>query len=256
MQQERHVLGSDIAKPVLHAVGMDATGKIVWRKRLSRHDRRPLVAKLPVGRIGIAACSGTPYWVRRFRAYGHAVKLRAPQCVKPYGKSNKNDRREAEAIAAAVTRPPRRVVPSKDIAQQDIPALHRGRERRMGARTALGHAVHGLMHAYGLVMPKGGAQCRPAVVGTLETAKDKLPPLSQEMLWKLVEEFAAVEEQLAYDQAKLAARATTHPAWQRLMPMPGLGPFSATARVAAVSEARACKNGRQCAAWLGLVPRQ
>jgi transposase len=126
----------------------------------------------------------------------------------------------------------------------------------MGARMALVNEVHGLLHAYGIVIPKGVAKFRQAVVGTLESEKDKLTPLSQEMFWKLVDEFAALEKQLAYYQEKLETVATTHPAGQRLMTIPGIGPFTATALVAAVSDARAFKNGRQCAAWLGLVPRQ
>src|SRR6266478_5836362 len=116
----------------------------------------------------------------------------APQCVKPYVKSNKNDSRDAEAIAEAVTRPPRRLVPAKDVDQQDIQALHRVRERLRGARTALVHEVHGPMHAYGIVMPTGVSKFRQAVVGKRESEKDKLTPLSQEMLWKLVEEFAGL----------------------------------------------------------------
>jgi transposase len=106
------------------------------------------------------------------------------------------------------------------------------------------------------VVPKGVAQFRPAVVGKLESEQAKLTPLSQEMFGKLVEECAALEAQLAYDEEKLDTWAVTHPACQRLMPIPGIGPCTATALVAAVSDASACKNGRQCAAWLGLVPRQ
>jgi transposase len=184
------------------------------------------------------------------------VKLMAPQCVKPYVKSNKNDSRDAEAIAEAVTRPTMRFVPIKGLDQQDIQGLHRVRERLMGERTALVNEVHGLLHEYGIVIPKGGAKFRQAVVSQLESAKDKLSALSQEMFWKLVEEFAALEKQLAYDQEKLEALATTHPECQRLMTIPGIGPFTATALVAAVSDASAFKNGRQFAAWLGLVPRQ
>ena len=256
MQHEINVLGIDIAKRVLHAVGMDNTGKIVYRKRWSRHDLMPYIAKLPPVRIGIEACGGAHYWARRFRAHGHEVQLMAPPFVKPYVKSNNNDSRDAEAIAEAVTRPTMRFVPIKDVAQQDIQALHRVRERLMGERTALVHEVHGLLHEYGIVIPKGVAKCRQAVVGTLESEKDTLPPLSQEMCWKLVDEFAALEKQLAYYQEKLEALATTHPECQRLMTMPGIGPLSATALVAAISDASACKNGRQFAAWLGLVPRQ
>ena len=256
MKHDMHVLGIDIAKRVFHAVGMDDRGNIVYRKRLSRHDLIPYIAQLPPVRIGIAACGGAHYWARRFRAHGHEVKLMAPQFVKPYVKSNKNDSRDAEAIAEAVTRPTMRFVPIKDVDQQDLQALHRVRERLMGARTALVNEVHGLLHEYGIIIPKGVAKFRQAVVGKLESEKDKLTSLSREMFWKLVDEFALLEKQLAYYQEKLETVATTHPECQRLMTIPGSGPFTATALVAAISDASAFKNGRQCAAWLGLVPRQ
>ena len=256
MKHEMHVLGIDIAKRVFHAVGMDDRGNIVYRKRVSRHDLLPCSAQLPPVRIGIEACGGAHYWARRFRAHGHEVKLMAPQFVKPYGKANKNASRDAEAIAEAVTRPTRRFVPLKDVAQQDLQALQRVRERLSGARTALVHEVHGLLHEYGIVIPKGVAKFRQAVVGKLESDKDKLTPLSQELFWKLVDEFALLEKPLASYQEKLAIVATTHPECQRLMTMPGVGPLTATALVAALSDASACKHGRQCAAWLGLGPRQ
>jgi len=256
MKPEMSVLGIDITQRVFHAVGMDERGRIVWRKRLSRHDLMPLLAKLPPVRIGMEACGGAHDGARRFREHGHEVKRMAPQFVKPYGKANKNDSRDAEASAEAVTRPTRRFVPIKDVDQQDIQALHRVRERLMGERTALVHAVHGLLHEDGMVMPKGGSKCRQAVVGKRESEKAKLTPLSQEMLWQVVEEVAALEAQLASSQEKLATLAQTHPACQRLMTIPGIGPCTATALVAAVRDASAFKNGRQCAAWLGLVPRQ
>src|SRR5919205_2085050 len=256
MKQEMSVLGIDIAQRVFHAVGMDERGKIVFRKRISRHDLMSFIAQLPPMLIGMEACGGAHYWARRFRAHHHEVKLMASQCVKPSMKSNKNDMRDAEGIGEAVTRPTMRFVPTKDVEQQDLQALHRVRDRLMGARTALVNEVHGLLHEYGIVIPKGVAKFRQAVVGKLEAEKDKLTPLSQEMFWKLVEEFAALEKQLAYYQEKLEALATTPPACQRLMTIPGIGPLSATALVAAVSDASAFKNGRQFAAWLGLVPRQ
>jgi transposase len=106
------------------------------------------------------------------------------------------------------------------------------------------------------VRPKGGAKSRHTVVKKLESEQDKLTPLSQEMFWKLVEECVALEKPLADYQEKLDAMATTHPECQRLMTVPGIGPLGATALGAAVSDASAFKNGRQCAAWLGLVPRQ
>src|SRR3989442_10541670 len=256
MQPAMSVLGIDIAKRVFHAVGMDERGKIVLRKRLSRHDLIPFLAKLPPVLIGMEACGGAHDWARRFRAHGHEVKRMAPQFVKPYVKSNKNGSRDAEAIAAAMTRPTLRFVPTKEVDQQDLQALHRVRERLIGARTALVNEVHGLLHEYGIVIPKGVAKFRQAVVGKLESEQDKLTPLSQEMFWKLIDEFAALEKQLAYYQEKLDTLATTHPECQRLMTILGIGPLTATALVAAVSDASAFQNGRQFAAWLGLVPRQ
>jgi transposase len=148
----------------------------------------------------------------------------APPFVTPYVKSNKNDTRDAEGMSEAVTRPTMRFVPTKDIEQHDIQALHRVRDRLMDARTALVHEIHGLRHEDGMVLPKGVSKFRQAVVGKLAAEQAKLPPLSQEMCWKLVEECAALEEPLASDQEKLATLATTHPACRRLMTIPRIGP--------------------------------
>ena len=198
MKQNVCTVGIDLAKTIFHLVGTDTTGKLVWRKRLTRHALISFMAQLPPVTIGMEACGGAHDWARQLRHQGHEVKLMAPQFVKPYVKSNKNDRRDAEAIAEAVTRPTMRFVPIKDVDQQDIQALHRVRERLIGARTALINEVHGLLQEYGIMLPKGVAKFRQAVVEKLEAEKDKLTPLSQEMFEKLVEEFAALEKQLAY----------------------------------------------------------
>jgi transposase len=256
MNQQLSTVAIDLAKKVFHLVGTDTTGNILWRKRLSRNALMPFIAQLPPVRIGMEACGGAHYWARRFREHGHEVKLMAPQFVKPFVKSNKNDMRDAEGIAEAMTRPTMRFVPTKDIDQQDIQSLHRVRERLIGERTALVNEVHGLMHEYGIVIPKGVPTFRQVVVGKLESEKDKLTALGQELFWKLLEEFAALEQQIAFYQEKLESLAKTHPECQRLMTIPGLGPIMATALVAAVGDVGVFKNGRQFAAWLGLVPRQ
>jgi transposase len=191
MKQNVCTVGIDLAKKLFHLVGTDITGKIVWRKRLTRHALVPFLAPLPPVTIGMEAWGGAHSWARQFHQHGHTVKLMAPQFVKPYVKSNKNDRRDAEAIAEAVTRPTMRFVPLKAVDQQDIQALHRVRERLIGARTALINEVHGLMLEYGIVLPTGGAKFRQAVVEKLAAEQDKLTALSQELFWKLVKEFAA-----------------------------------------------------------------
>ena len=171
MQQNVCTVGIDLAKKIFHLVGADPTGKIVWRKRLTRHALGPFLAQLPPVTIGMEACGGAHYWARQLRHPGHHVKLMAPQFVKPYVKSNKNGMRDAEAIAEAVTWPTMRFVPIKDVAQQDIQALHRVRERLIGERTALMNEVHGLMHEYGIVIPTGVAKFRQAVVENLEVTR-------------------------------------------------------------------------------------
>jgi transposase len=256
MKQTVSTVGIDLAKKIFHLVGTDTTGKIVWRKRLTRNALAPFMAPLPPVTIGMEACGGAHYWARQFHHQGHQVTLMAPQFVKPYVKSNKNDMRDAEAIAEAVTRPTMRFVPLKDVGQQDIQALHRVRERLIGERTALINEVHGLMNEYGIVIPTGGSKFRQAVVEKLESEQDKLTPLSQEMFWRLVQEFATLEEHIAAYQEKLDTLAKTHPESQRLMTIPGIGPITATALIAAVGDGGVFKHGRQFAAWLGLVPKQ
>jgi transposase len=256
MKRDMSVVGIDIAKRVLHLVGLDERGNIVLRRRCSRGEVLPLMANLGPTTIGMEACGGAHYWARCLRAQGHEVTLMAPQFVKPYVKSNKNDRRDAEAIAEAMTRPSMRFVPVKDVAHQDIQALHRVRERLVTARTALVNEMRGLLAEYGMVLPQGVAQFRQALVRTLEAAQTKLTPLSQALFHTLFEEFGRLAKEVAYYQEKLEALAHTHPVCQRLQTIPGLGPLTATALLAAVSDARVFTNGRQFAAWLGLVPKQ
>jgi transposase len=173
----------------------------------------------------------------------------APQYVKPSVKTNKNDLRDAEAIAEAVTRPSMRFVPIKNVAQQDLQALHRVRERLMGARTALVNEMRGLLAEYGIVLPTGVNAFRHALAAKLEAEHAKLTPLSQELFGKLCAEFKQVEAEVAYDDEKLQALAATHPESQRLVTIPGIGPITATALIAAVGDVGVFTNGRQFAAW-------
>jgi transposase len=256
MKRDISVVGIDIAKRVFHLVGMDERGKIVLRKRCSRGEVLPWLANLGPTTIGMEACGGAHYWARCLREQGHEVKLMAPQFVKPYVKSNKNDMRDAEAIAEAVTRPSMRFVPVKDVAQQDIQALHRVRERLVTARTALVNEMRGLLAEYGIVLPQGLAKFRQALISTLEAEHMKLTPLGQELFHKLCGELGKLDAELAYYQDKLEALAQAHPVCQRLLTIPGIGPLTATALIAAVGDAGVFKNGRQFAAWLGLVPKQ
>jgi transposase len=256
MKQNMSVVGIDLAKRTFHLVGMDATGQILFRKRLCRDALRPFIVPLPPVVMGMEACGGAHYWARRFREPGHEVKLMAPQLVKPYVKSNTNATRDAEAIGEAVTRPTMRFVPVKGRDQQDIQSLHRARERLRKARTALVKAIRGLLSAYGMVLPTSVRKFRQAFVSTLEAERSKLTELRHALCEPLLDAFLEVEKRLVYDDEKRTTMGQSHPACQRRLTIPGSGPLTATAFVAAMSAAEPCKNGRQCAAWLGLVPRQ
>jgi transposase len=198
MKPELSVVGIDLAKSVFHLVGLDERGMIILRKRVARGEVMPFMAQLPRVLVGMEACGGAHYGARQLRAQGHAVRLMAPQYVKPYAKTNKNALRDAEAIAEAVTRPSMRFVPIKNVAQQDLQALHRVRERLMGARMALVHAMRELLAEDGIVLPTGVNAFRLALAEKLATAHAKLTPLSQELFRKLCDECKKVEAEVAY----------------------------------------------------------
>ena len=172
------------------------------------------------------------------------MKLIAPQFVKASVKSPENDARDAEAIREAVTRPTMRFVPIKQLEQQDLQALHRVRERLVKARTALVNEIRGLLSEYGIVLPQGMTKFRTSVVRQLEDAQAMLTSLSTEVFWQLYDEFLTLEKRVAYYHEKLQALARAHPMCQRVQTIPGIGPLTATAILAAVPDATHFKNGR------------
>ncbi|NNJ83573.1 MAG: IS110 family transposase, partial [Gammaproteobacteria bacterium] len=162
------VLGIDIAKHSFQLHGVDEGGHIVFKKKLTRNKLTEVMANLPPCVIGMEACGGAHHWYRVFTEMGHSVHLIAPQFVKPFVKSNKNDVADAEAICEAVARPSMRFVPAKSIEQQDVQALHRIRSRLMANRTAQSNQIRGLLLEYGIIIPKGMSQLRKRIPEILE----------------------------------------------------------------------------------------
>ena len=165
-------VGIDLAKNVFQLHGVDRHGKVVWRRRLTRDKwLKALLEKVePSCEIGMEACAGAHHWARELQAEGFTVKLIAPQFVKPYVKSNKNDANDAEAICEAMSRPNMRFVAVKTVEQQDIQAAHRIRTELIGHRTAKANQIRGLVAEYGLVAPQQLARLRAAVPDWLEDA--------------------------------------------------------------------------------------
>ena len=249
-------IGIDLAKNVFQLHGVDAHGKAVFTKRLSRAKLLPFLANLPPCIVGVEVCSSANYWARRFRELGHEVRQISPQFVKPYVKTNKNDYNDAQAICEAVSRPDMRFVPSKSIEQQDLQALHRVRMRLVRDRTALVNQTRGLLREYGVFLPVGIRPFRAKLPEVLEDAQNELTMLTREIIADQAQRLRDLDERIAAYDHRIARCFRDNDVCTRLSSVPGVGPVVATALVAAVGDAHYFKNGRHFAAWLGLVPRQ
>ena len=250
------VLGIDLAKQSFQLHGVDKDGQVVLKKKLSRKQLSAFVANLPICLIGLEACGGAHHWVRIFTEMGHTVQMMAPQFVKPYVKSNKNDAVDAEAICEAVQRPNMRFIPVKSIEQQDIQSLHRIRSLLVGRRSAQASQIRGLLMEYGIVIPKGISYVRKLLPDILEDGENLLSVIFREQLSGLYDEMVHLDERVDTLELSLATICKQNEDCQRLLTIPGIGLMTATALVAAVGDISVFKSGRELAAWIGLVPRQ
>jgi transposase len=176
-------IGFDIAKSVFQVHGTDERGKATVCRQVRRAEVMKFFANLPPCLIGMEACASAHHWARKISSHGHTVKLIAPQFVKPYVKTNKNDARDAEAICEAVSRPSMRFVPVKTVEQQAVIALHRVRQGFVEARTAQSNQIRGLLAEFGIVLPRGTSHLRGRIDGILEDADNGLPGISRESLY-------------------------------------------------------------------------
>jgi transposase len=249
-------VGIDLAKMVFQVHGVDARGKVALRKQLKRSQVVRFFAQLPACLIGMEACGGAHFWARQLMALGHTVKLIAPQFVKPYVKTNKNDAADAEAICEAVGRPSMRFVPIKNTEQQALLGLHRARQGFVTERTAQANQIRGLLGEFGLVIPVGIRCIEGQVPQILEDAQNGLSGISRALIARLFQHFRALDQHVTDLERDINAWHREDTASQRLQAIPGIGPLTASALVASIGDAKAFHNGRQFAAWLGLVPRQ
>ena len=251
-------VGIDLAKNVFQLHGVDRHGKVVLRRRLTRDKwLKALLEKVePSCEIGMEACAGAHHWARELQAEGFTVKLIAPQFVKPYVKSNKNDANDAEAICKAMSRPNMRFVAVKTVEQQDIQAAHRIRSELIGHRTAKAKQIRGLVAEYGLVAPQQLARLRAAAPVWLEDAENGLTSRFRRLLSVLWDDLKTLDHRVAELDHEINVIAQSDPVAKRLQLLRGIGPMVAMALVATVGNAEQFANGRQMAASLGLTPRQ
>lgn len=249
-------VGIDLAKDVFQIHGVDAQGQVVLRKRLRRVQMASFFVNLPQCLIGMEACGSAHYWARKLQDQGHTVRLMAPQFVKPYVKTNKHDMADAEAICEAVRRPNMRFVPIKNVEQQAVLAVHRVRQGLIKARTAQANQIRGLLSEFGLVLPVGISFLYQRVPILIDQAKDELPSMFQELIWRLLEHLKDLNRQVNELERQINVWHRSNKLSRKLEKVPGIGPITASALVASIGDAKSFANGRQLAAWLGLVPKQ
>jgi transposase len=251
-------VGVDLAKNVFQLHGVDRSEKEVWRRKLDRGNWiKVLLDKVEPGcEIGMEACSGAHHWARLLQAKGFVVKLIAPQFVKPYVKSNKNDANDAEAICEAMSRPSMRFVSVKTVEQQDIQAVHRVRASLVDQRKATANQIRGLTSEYGLIAPRELVHLRTAIPRWLEDLDNGLSERFRRLLRGLWQDMLTLDQRITELEREIEEIARQDPVAARLQQLRGIGPITATALVATVGDASQFANGRQMAASFGLTPKQ
>ena len=247
--------GIDIAKLVFQIHGVNAkSGETVMVKKLARHDMLRFFANKPSMLIGIEACGGAHYWARELTKLGHTVKLMSPQYVAPYRRGGKNDANDAEAICEAVARPNMRFVAVKSESQQAVLVMHRMRDQLVHERTALMNQIRSYLHEFGIVIAQGRAPL--AKIFPIIDEDTQLPLLLRQSIAELADRLADLERRIQTLDQRISAWSKQDNAAKALLTLCGVGPVTASAAVATAGNVSVFKNGREFAAWLGLVPKQ
>jgi transposase len=249
-------MGVDIGKNSFHVVGLDQRGAIVLRQKWSRGQIEARLANLPPCLIGMEACVGAHHLSRKLQSQGHDARLMPAKYVRAYSKGQKNDFRDAEAIAEAVQRPTMRFVATKTTDQLDLQALHRVRERLVGQRTGIINQIRAFLLERGVAVRQGIRFLRAELPRILSTRSDVLSPRMVRIIEELADDWHRLDQRIESLSTDIKALADQDPACERLMSVPGIGPIISSAMVAAIGNGAAFSKGRDFGAWLGLVPRQ
>ena len=250
------IVGIDLGKNSCSIVGLDSLGTVVVRRRLRRDSVIAFASKLPACIMAMEACCGAHHMGRSLAALGHEVRLMSPEYVRPYVKAQKNDDRDAEAIAEAATRPTMRFVELKSEEQLDVQTLHRVRDRLVCERTSLTNQIRSLLLERGHVVAQGHARLCHLLADLLDPGTGSLSARMAFLLGDMRTRWDELDRRIAAFDAEFSAMARTDERARRLTSIPGIGALNATALVAAVGNAATFTKGRDLAAWLGLVPRQ
>jgi transposase len=252
---EVSTIGVDLAKNIFQVHGADASGAVVFRKKLRRSQLLSFLAAQPSCTVAMEACSSSHHWAREIRTLGHAVRLIPPAYVKPFVKRQKNDAADAEAICEAAQRPTMRFVVPKSEQAQAAALVFRARDLLVRQRTQIINALRGHLMEFGIVVAKGPAHV-PQLVQILGDAAEPIPEIARPILQMLVETLRGLDEQIVRLDREVSERAQADETARRLMTIPGVGPVTAVALAALAPPAETFKRGRDFAAWVGLTPLQ
>jgi len=250
------MIGIDLGKNLCSVAGLDEIGAVVLRRRMKRESVLLFTAQLEQCTVAMEACCGAHHLGRQIAGQGHSVRLMSAEYVRPYVKAQKNDERDAEAIAEAATRPTMRFVEIKSEAQLEVQSLHRVRGRLVAERTAVINQLRALMLERGITVPQGRRKVERLLPEILGDERNGLGPRLRRLIADMREEWRGIDRRISDFDHELTERARAEETTRRLMRIPGIGVLTATALVAAVGNARTFTRGRDLAAWLGLVPRQ
>jgi transposase len=250
------VIGIDIGKNSFHIVGLDKPGAIALRQKWSRGQVEAHLANMPPCLIGMEACVGAHHLSRKLKALGHDARLMPAKYVRPYSKGQKNDFRDAEAIAEAVQRPTMKFVATKTTDQLDLQALHRVRERLVSQRTGIINQIRAFLLERGIAARQGQRFLRAGLPTILATPPDVLSPRMVRIIEGLASDWRRLDERIEGLSSEIKAIACQDSSCERLMSVPGIGPIISSAMVAAIGTGDTFSKGRDYAAWLGLVPTQ
>jgi transposase len=256
IQNKIEVVGIDLAKNNFQICCADARGKILKEHLVRRKDLLAIMAQLPPSLVAMEACGGAHYWARQCQKLQHKVLLIPPQYIKPFVRTNKNDRADAEAIVTAALQPNMPFVPVKQESQQEIMTIHRLRSILVKHRTSLINNIRGLLAEFGMVFPQGFASVRRGLADILSPTNESLPNSLKTAFSEIFHELLQLDQRITIYDTQLHANVRTSESCRRLMTIPGIGVMTSTALVGTIGDWKRFSNGRALSAYLGLVPRQ
>ena len=250
------LIGIDLAKSIFQVCAVNQAGKPVFNRQVRRNRLLGLLVQYPDATIAMEACSGSNYWGRELKKRGFQVLLIPPQHVKPFVKSNKNDRNDALAICEAADRPNLRCIEPRSLEQTDIMLIHRMLQRRIRARSTLIHQLRGLLNEYGVVVARGKERLRAELPLILENTENELTDIARHHLHQQWLEWSDLDQGIADLEQAIRLQARDNEQVMRLTQIKGVGNKIASAMTAYIGNGQGYQNGRHLAANLGLVPNQ